>query len=377
MQFPNLDTLRTRGTRKWTQFDDDVIPMFVAESDFPTAPVLKQAILDACEREMFGYTPAPHAQHLGEAVADFYDWRYGWRPDASKIFPVPDVVRGVTLAIEHFTEGDVIVPVPAYFPFLPIADAAGRKRIDISSDRELEGGLDMAEVEAAFEGGAGSIIVTNPFNPGGWMFTADELDEICAIARRHGGRVLVDEIHAPLTYGQQHVCAAANNPDVCITLTATSKAWNVAGLKCAQIIFTNDEDVATWNAINPLHKDGVGTLGIVAAEAAYTEGRDFLDAQVAQLKENRDWLVEHLPQAVPGIRFVIPDATYLMFLDFRDTALTDEKPAAYLTKHAKVAMSEGVDFGPGGEHRARLNFATSPEILQEAVHRIARAIEVR
>nr|Q64HC5.1 RecName: Full=Cysteine-S-conjugate beta-lyase; Short=C-S lyase; AltName: Full=Cystathionine beta-lyase; Short=CBL [Corynebacterium striatum]AAU06200.1 cystathionine-beta-lyase [Corynebacterium striatum] len=376
MQFSNLDTLRTRGTRKWTQFDDDVIPMFVAESDFPTAPAIKEAIIDACEREMFGYTPAPHAHHLGEAVADFYDWRYGWRPDAAKIFPVADVVRGVLLAIQYFTDGDVIVPVPAYFPFLPIAEAAGRNRIDISSDKGLEGGLDMAEVEEAFKNGAGSIIVTNPFNPGGWMFTSEELDQICDIARRYKGRVLVDEIHAPLTYGKRHVCAAANNPDVCITVTATSKAWNVAGLKCAQMIFTNDEDVKTWNAINPVAKDGVGTLGIIAAEAAYESGREHLDWQVEQLKANRDWLVENLPSLIPGIRFEIPDATYLMFLDFKDTKLGVDKPAAYLLKHARVALSEGVDFGPGGEHRARMNFATSPEILKEATERIARAIEV-
>ncbi|MCP1386861.1 aminotransferase class I/II-fold pyridoxal phosphate-dependent enzyme [Corynebacterium sp. TA-R-1] len=373
MQFPDLDTLRIRGTRKWTQFDEDVIPMFVAESDFPTAPAVKQAILDACEREMFGYTPAPHAHALPEAVADFYDWRYGWRPDPKRIFPVADVVRGVLLAIQYFTEGDVIVPVPSYFPFLDIAQTAGRKRIDVGSEQ----GLDLAEVEAAFANGAGSIIVTNPFNPGGWMFSAQELDQICEIARQHNGRVIVDEIHAPLVYEGTHVCAAERNPDVCITVTATSKAWNIAGLKCAQIIFSNDEDVKRWHKVSPIAKDGVGTLGIVAAEACYRDGREFLDEEVALLKANRDWLVAELPKRIPGIRFEVPQATYLMFLDFRDTALTDERPAAWLREHARVAMSEGVDFGPGGEHKARLNFATSPQILKEAVERIAQAIELR
>ena len=186
--------------------------------------------------------------------------------------------------------------------------------------------------------------------------------------------VIVDEIHAPLVYEGTHVCAAANNPDVCITVTATSKAWNVAGLKCAQMIFSNDEDVATWNAMSGVAKDGVGTLGIVAAEACYTQDREFLDEEVAQLKDNRDWLVEHLPQAVPGIGIEVPQATYLMFLDFSGTKLVDDRPAAWLRRHAKVAMNEGVDFGPGGEHRARMNFATSPEILAEAVRRIGGAV---
>lgn len=373
MEFPDIETLKARGTRKWTQYDDDVLPLFIAESDFPTAPAVKRAIVDACEREMFGYTPAPRAHRLGDSVADFYEYRYGWHPDPTMVFPVADVVRGVLLAIQYFTEGDVIVPVPAYFPFLEIAEAAGRGRVDVGSAN----GLDLMEVEAAFKNGAGSIVVTNPFNPGGWIFDAEELDQICAIARRYGGRVIVDEIHAPLVFDGRHVCAAERNPDVCITVTATSKAWNVAGLKCAQMIFSNKDDVRRWNAINHVAKDGVGTLGIVAAEACYDLGREFLDEEVAQLEANRNWLAEHLPQAVPGIEFDVPQATYLMFLDFRKTALADERPAAWLLKHARVAMSEGADFGPGGEHKARLNFATSPAILEEALTRIGDAVRLR
>lgn len=369
---PDLNTLRARGTRKWTQYPADVIPMFVAESDFPTAPAVKEAIVSAAQRDMFGYTPAPHAHQLPEAVADFYSARYGWRPDPGHVALVPDVVRGVLLAIEHFTTGPVIVPIPAYFPFLSIADAAGRERVDIGSDN----GLDLVEVESAFQRGAGSIIVTNPFNPGGWMLNAEELDQICAIARRYNGRVIVDEIHAPLTYGVAHVCAAQRNPDVCITVTAASKAWNVAGLKCAQMIFSNDADVATWKRVNPVLKDGVGTLGIVAAQACYRDGREFLDEEVAVLKTNRDWLVQHLPEAIEGIGVTVPDATYLMMLDFTKTKLATDRPARFLLEHAKVALSEGRDFGPGGEHRARLNFATSPAIVKEAVGRLARAIEL-
>ncbi|OEX92038.1 aminotransferase [Corynebacterium sp. BCW_4722] len=370
MQFPDPATLRARRTRKWTQYGEDVIPMFIAESDFPTAPAVKDALVAAAEAEMFGYSPAPHAHKVEEALSDFYDWRYGWRPDPEKIFLVPDVVRGVLLSIMYFTQGPVIVPMPAYFPFVPIAQAAGRERVAVSSN----GGLDMAEVEQAFANGAGSIIVTNPFNPGGWMFTAEELDEVCEIARRHGGRVIVDEIHAPLTYDRKHVCAAANNPDVCITITATSKAWNIAGLKCAQIIFSNDEDVEVWKAISPLIVDGVGTLGIAGAEACYSQGREYLDEEVELLKANRDFLLEELPKAVPGIKVLKPEATYLLFLDFSETAISSVTPAAWLLEHAKVALSEGRDFGPGGEHRARMNFATSPEILREAVERIAAAV---
>ncbi len=370
MEFPDLESLQARGTRKWTQYDDDVLPLWVAESDFPTAPAVKDAIKRAVENETFGYTPAPQAQVLPQVLADFYATRYGWRPDEDKIFPVPDVVRGLLLAIMYFTEGDVIVPVPAYHPFLEIAETAGRNRVEVGST----GGLDLMEVEAAFRNGAGSIILTNPFNPGGWMFDADELDQICAIARRYTGRVLVDEIHAPLVFDGVHVCAAANNPDVCITVTATSKAWNVAGLKCAQMIFSNDADAETFKGLTGVAKDGTGTLGIIAAEACYRDGVEFLDREVEALRDNRDWLVENLPKRIPGIRFDVPAATYLMFLDFSGTALTTPHPAAYLRTHAKVALNEGASFGPGGEHKARLNFATSPAILDKAVDRIAEAV---
>lgn len=372
MDFPELAQLRARGTRKWTQYDDDVLPLFVAESDFTTAEPVRAAIADAVEREMFGYTPAPQAQQLPELVADFYGARYGWRPDPARIFPIPDVVRGVLLAIQYFTQGPVIVPVPAYHPFLEVAETAGRERINVAAVP----GLDVDELEAAFARGAGSLILTNPYNPGGWTFDAERLDEICALARRHGARVIVDEIHAPLVYDGAHTCAAANNPDVCITITAASKAWNVAGLKCAQLIFSNDEDVKTWQGLSGVAKDGTGTLGIVAAEACYRDGVDFLDKEVAQLRENRDWLAEVLPKKIPGIEVNLPQATYLMFLDFRNTSLTTEKPATWLRTHAKVAMNEGVSFGPGGEHKARLNFATSPEILEEAVDRMAEAIRL-
>lgn len=371
MEFPDLTTLKARGTRKWTQYGDDVLPLWVAESDFPTAPAVKDAIRGAVANETFGYTPAPQAQVLPKVLADFYESRYGWHPDEDKIFPVPDVVRGILLAIMYFTEGDVIVPVPAYHPFLEVAETAGRNKVEVGST----GGLDLMEVEAAFRNGAGSIIITNPFNPGGWIFEEEELDQICAIARRYNGRVLVDEIHAPLVYDGRHVCAAKNNPDVCITVTATSKAWNVAGLKCAQMIFSNDADVDTFQGLTGVAKDGTGTLGIVAAEACYRDGVEFLDEEVELLRRNRDWLVETLPEKIPGIRFEVPKATYLMFLDFSGTALTTQHPAAYLRTHAKVALNEGASFGPGGEHKARLNFATSPEILREAVDRIAAAIE--
>lgn len=373
MQFPDLETLRARGTRKWTQFEDDVLPLWVAESDFPTAEPVKSAIQDAVDREMFGYTPAHHT--LGDSLSRFYSEQYGWTPNPEHIFPVADVVRGMLLGIQYFTKpgSPVIVPVPSYPPFLELPETAGREMVEVGA----KDGLDLMEIEAAFKNGAGSILLAAPNNPWGYTFDEEELVQITNIADKYGARVLVDEIHAPIVYEGKHHCAAGVSDtaaNVCITVTATSKAWNVAGLKCAQIVFSNEKDADTWKNLTGVAKDGTGTLGIVAAQACYDHGKEALDDQLKTLKANRDYLIENLPEAVPGIQFTKPEATYLMFLDFSGTEIKDEKPATWIRREAKVALNEGVTFGPGGAHHARLNFATSPEILAEALDRISTAI---
>ncbi|NMF31917.1 aminotransferase class I/II-fold pyridoxal phosphate-dependent enzyme [Corynebacterium ammoniagenes] len=387
MKFPTQDELRSRFTRKWTQFEPDVLPLFIAESDFPTAPAVKKVLLDYTERECFGYSPAPGAVGLGDAVADFHESRYGWRPDPKKVFWIGDVVRGLLLGIQYFTRPDspVVVPLPAYPPFLELPETAGRERIDVGvtpSNGDVQPGekprLDLEAIEHAFADGAGSILLANPFNPLGYVFDEDHLRELVALADKYDARILSDEIHAPLVLNGQHISIAGLSDTaarVTMTITATSKAWNFAGLKCAQIIFSNDKDVETWNSLPHVAQDGVGTLGIIAAEAAYRDGISHLDEEVEYLCTTRDWLVEELPKRIPGLITSKPDSTYLMWLDFRNTAIGEkEYPAAWLVQHARVAFNEGVTFGEGFTGQARLNFATSPEILEEAIDRVAQAI---
>lgn len=388
MKFPTQDELRARFTRKWTQFEPDVLPLFIAESDFPTAPAVKKVILDYTERECFGYSPAANAVGLAEAVADFHDTRYGWRPDPKKVFWIGDVVRGLLLGIQYFTRPDspVVVPLPAYPPFLELPETAGRERIDVGvspSNGDVKEGekprLDLEAIEKAFAEGAGSILLANPFNPLGYVFDEEHLNELVALADKYDARILSDEIHAPLVYNGQHISIAGLSETaarVTMTVTATSKAWNFAGLKCAQIIFSNDADVDIWNSLPHVAQDGVGTLGIIAAEAAYRDGISHLEEEVDYLRETRDWLVEELPKRIPGLITSRPDSTYLLWLDFRNTAIGDkEYPAAWLIQHARVAFNEGLTFGDGGAGQARLNFATSREILEEAIDRVATAIE--
>lgn len=371
MKIPNLQTLKDRGTLKWRAYDEEILPLWVAESDFETAAPVKAAISDAVNREAFGYPPK--RTDLPEAFASFAQQRYDWAVDPACVVPAADVVRAMLLGIQYFTKpgSAVVVPVPAYPPFLELPVTAGREMIEIGA----EGGIDLAEVEGAFKSGAGSILLASPHNPLGYTFDEDFLRGLANIAGKYDARILSDEIHAPLVYDGRHVPTASVSDTaarVTLTATATSKAWNVAGLKCAQLIFSNSEDLKTWKSLTGVAKDGVGTLGIVAAEACYREGLSFLDDEVDYLRSNRDFLVEALPAAIPGLRVSNPAATYLMWLDFSESAIADEKePAAWLRRHAKVALNEGTTFN--APHHARLNFATSREILEEAVQRIGAA----
>ncbi|OFR38680.1 aminotransferase [Corynebacterium sp. HMSC08C04] len=369
MQFPSLEKLQARGTRKWTVYGDDVLPLWIAESDFETSPAVKDAIQRAVDAEAFGYTPSPKSAGLNDAVADFYGTRYGWRPNPRQIFWIGDVVRGLFLALNYFTRPDspVVVPVPSYPPLLELPEAAGREKIETT--------LDLADIERAFQQGAGSILLANPFNPLGTVFEEDYLTKLVALAEKYDARILADEIHAPLVYEGKHIPVASLGEAGArrtITVTATSKAWNIAGLKCAQIIFSNAGDVATWNSLSGVAKDGTGTLGVLAAEAAYRD-YEFLNQEIEYLRQTRDWLVEELPKHIPGLKTTVPQATYLLWLDFRDTAIGDNpQPAKWLRENAKVALNEGETFGTGGSHHARLNFATSREILEEALDRLEK-----
>lgn len=369
MKSLSLEELKARGTRKWTVYDDDVLPLWIAESDFPTAPPVLAAIQDAVTQESFGYTPAPRASTLSPALADFYGRHFNWRPDPRHIVWVGDVVRGMLLGVQYFTRpgSPVAVPVPSYPPLLELPHTAGRTKIECD--------LSLESIEEAFASGAGSILLSNPFNPLGLVLERDFLLGLTALAEKYDARILSDEIHAPLVLEGTHIPVASLAPQRTITVTATSKAFNVAGLKCAQIIFSNDTDLKTWNSLTGVAKDGTGTLGVLAAAAAYEQGDSFLTEEIELLRSNRDFIADGLVAAIPGIKVSRPAATYLMWIDWRKTSIPDkEHPAAWLVANARVAMNEGTAFGTGGTGHTRLNFATNQDILAQALERIVTAV---
>lgn len=372
------EQLRARNTIKWNHYGPDVLALWIAEMDFPTAPAILDGLRDWVANEEFGY-PALGSDALPTALAQWCLRRYNWRVQPEWVRVVPDVLKGMEVVIEFLTrpQSAVVLPVPAYMPFFDLLTVTGRQRVEIPMTQQDSGRylIDLDALDAAFAAGAGSLILCNPNNPLGTAFTAGELSAIVDIAARHGARVIADEIHAPLVYDRPHVAAAsvsAAAADTVITLMSASKGWNLPGLMCAQVILSNPRDAADWDRINMLNTMGAATAGISANLAAYTHGEPWLDDLLTYLRANRDHLSRTLPAAVPGLRVSHPEATYLAWLDFRELGLPAE-PAEILLAKARVALSPGIPFG-GGPGFARLNFATTRAILDRAIEAMARAL---
>ncbi len=376
-------TLRRKGSIKWSRHGPDVLACWVAEMDFWTAPVVRQAVRDAVERDEFGYPQGDDRNGVPEALVDFVSGRYGWAVPADRVHCLPDVLRGVELAVRHFSpEGSaVILPTPAYMPFFNVPLITRRPLLDVPT--RMEDGvwrLDLEGVEAAFARGPGTVILCQPHNPLGRSFSRSELMQLAAVVDRYGGRVVSDEVHAPLTYeGAVHVPYASLSEVTAshtITVTSASKAWNLPGLKCAQVVTSNDVDEGRWRAIPRLETHGASTVGIAANLAAYRYGGPWLAAALSYLDGNRHYLSELLAQQLPEIGYTTPEATYLAWLDCRALGL-DAEPADFFLEKAHLATSPGAAFGGAGVGHVRFNFATSRAILARAVAAMATSVAGR
>ena len=374
-----LDQLRQRNTMKWTTFDQDVLPLWVAETDFDTCPAVIEAVQNAVDIQQFGYPS--DASRLADALTAWCATRYNWDINPAWVHDLPDVLKGVELAINHFTVAgsSIILPTPAYMPFYSVLEITGRKinQVPMIFDNGRYS-FDLVAIEEAFVNGAGGLILCNPYNPLGATFTAEELQSLAQLAQKYHARIISDEIHAPLTLDEVHIPTASVSDvaaEVTVTITATSKGWNTPGLKCAQFILHNERDEKTWKKINPFRSHGASTIGIAASIGAYEKGGEWLDAEVEYLRKNRQFLLDNLSEAIPGVSFNAPQATYLAWLNFSEVeGLNGQDPAAFLLEHAKVALNPGLPFGPGGENHARLNFGTSQEILEEFLDRTSTAL---
>jgi len=374
----SIEALRQRRTVKWTLYGPEVLAAWVAEMDFDVAPAVRTALLDAVDREDFGYVPADLSE-LTTACAGFLADAYDWEVPATRVFPVADVLSAMAAALDVFTPPGcgVVVPTPAYSPFFEVVALGGRPVIEVpvvsGGDRPT---LDLERIDAALGAGARAVLLCSPHNPTGRVFEVSELLALAEIVDRHGARVVADEVHAPLVYdGHRHVPYATVTEaaaDHTVTVTSASKAWNLAGLKCAQVLMTNHADAAAWRALPIFRVPGPTPLGIAASTAAYRDGRAWLADLVAHLDRNRGLLGELLADGLPDIAYRPPEATFLAWLDC--SGLGQDDPARFFLDHARVALGDGSPFGTGYGSFVRLNFATSRTLLEQIVEAMAAAV---
>ena len=371
------DEARAALPEKWGRAEPGLLPAWVAEMDFAPAPCITDALLDAVRAGTLGYPANESGGALGEAYAGFAERHWGHSIDPVHVRPVVDVTGGVRLLLDVLSgPGAMVMPVPAYFPQLAIAEISGRKRVDLVVDPDADRAeIDLDELDRLFADGAETLLLTQPHNPWGRVFTRAELEGVRDVVLRHGARVISDEIHAPLVLpGADHVSYLDldGTADHAVAVVAASKAFNIAGLKCAQLVLPDEETRKRIEEVPMARNDSWSSLGVVASVAAYTHGDPWLAALVERFDAQRALLGELLAEHLPDARMRPLEATYLAWIDLR--AYGYEDPAEVAKRRGRVWVSPGNAYHPGLPGHVRLNIATSPERLTEAVRRLAHAL---
>jgi cysteine-S-conjugate beta-lyase len=377
-----LERLREIGGLKWSK-EPGRIGAFVAEMDFGTAPPIVAAMHDAIDTGLLGYLP----EHLEDRMADAWcGWakdRYGWDVPSGRVRPLGDVMAGLQAAVSYFSApgAPVILPTPAYMPFLLAPVEMGREVIQVPMTSDGDRAVyDLDALQAAYDAGGNLLVLCNPHNPIGRVLEPVEMHAVADVVERNGGRVFSDEIHAPLVYdGGRHVPYASLSPTTAahtVTAVSASKAWNLPGTKCAQLVLSNDADAATWAEVGRTLEHGASNLGVVANIAAYERGGAWLDEVLAYLDGNRRLLADLLTDAIPEIRYATPEGTYLAWLDCRELDLGDH-PADFFRERAGVALTDGPLCGEVGAGFARYTFATPRPIMERTVAQMADALRRR
>lgn len=379
---------RARVGIKWNKHGADVIPSFVADMDFDPPQAVTEAIRGHLDRGDLGY--GPFSRDLAPVYADWQDRQHGWRPDEERIRPFTSALHALEIALWNTTNrGDgVVVFSPIYYPFLDAIADSGRRRVDCPLDRN-GWRIDPDRLEACIDATTKVILFCNPHNPTGRVFDAEEVAAVADVAERHDLLVITDEIWGELLHpGATHRPLAISDERFSgrlITLGSASKTFNLAGLRTAVAHIDHAPLLAALDSMASHQQGSPGTLGITGTITAWTECDDWMSAMQRTITARRDQLARRLAADLPSVRFDLPQATYLAWLDFSrvgsqvavaasGASTLGDDPAEWLLEHARVAASNGPKFGTGGTGFARLNVATSEEILDQTIDRIAAAI---
>jgi len=375
---PSVDPAarRAAGGLKWNHYDPDVLPAWVAETDFAPLPEIVDAIQGLTDTGLFGYTG--REDRLVEACVGWMKRRHDWTVDPTLVLVLTDVMQGVEAAVTAFSEpGDgVIVTTPVYFPFFKVSPSARRRQVEWPLSRG-DGGWEfhVDELESILDSDPGIrvILLSHPHNPTGRIMDTETMDAVVAVAAAHEVMIVSDEIHSDLVYpGIDHrsLLTAAGARDRVVVSTSAAKTFAISGLRASVLVCGSRDVKHRLTAAHPRMLLGhVNCVGSRATSAAWESGDEWTDGLLAHLGAMRSRLIDRIGSEAPLVRFHPPDATYLAWLDLGACDLGDA-PADRLVEVARVAVGEGSMFGNGGDKHIRLNFATSAEMLDEILDRL-------
>lgn len=377
---------RASDSLKWHRYDDDVLPLWVADMDFVSPQPVIDALRDRLQHGVFGYPDGLHGdpdelpafrQLVVERMAD----RYNWQIQPQDIVFVPGVVAAFNLACHALANpGGVLVQPPVYPPILeaPLNAKLIRQEAELTRSADGSYSIDWDVFASSITSDTQMFLLCNPHNPVGRVYRRDELERMAAICLSHNVIICADEIHGDLIYrGQQHVPIAALDPEIAqhtITLISPSKTFNLAGLQCSIAIIQNAELRQHYLEAKRGLVAWVNLMGLIAAQAAYREGQAWLDQLLIYLEANRDSQYDFVRRELPGIHMAKPEGTYLAWLDCREAI--DGNPYEFFLREARVALGDGASFGRGGEGFVRLNFGCPRATLMEALTRMKQALRL-
>ena len=380
---PSLSELSTHHSEKWRGFAPDVIPLPVAEMDFPVAAPIREFLHTMVENSDMGYLGS--IPELGNSFAAFTAARWNWNVDPTRVRVATDVGVGVVEILRVFTNpGDgVLISSPVYQNFYTWMNETKVKCIDVpfihqqSEDVSLAWSIDWQGIEEAYRGGIKVHLLCSPHNPIGRVFSEEELRKFVALASKYNVIIISDEIHSPLEYPNHRfipiLTLGKEAEDNCVVVTAASKGWNIAGLKCAIIISASDAMHERLNALPPALHFRASLFGAFATAVAFDKCVPWLDAVIKQLDHNRHLISTLIAEHLPEVIYNPPQHSYLAWLDLSGLNLGNEPTAVILDK-SKVALNAGHIYGAQWGQFARMNFATSPEIITQAITQMARGV---
>ena len=373
-----LDELRKRKSSKWRHYPNDVLPLPVAEMDFPMAPAVKAGLQDMLDRSDTGYLG--EFPELFEAFAKFSKSRWNWQPDTSQIRMATDVGVGIVEVMRTLIKaGDkVMLNSPVYENIWKWIVEVHAELVDVPlSEDGLNYKLDLEAIEREYAKGVKLHILCHPHNPVGIIYTRSELETMATLAKKYGVIILSDEIHGPLTFNKKEffpfLSVSDDAKEVGIIITSASKSFNFAGLKCALIITESIKLKEKINTMPPAVTWRASLFGAVASTSAYSDSEEWLDGVLITLDENRNLVKKLIDTKIPTIKYRIPDFGYLAWFDVSSLGLGSD-PAAQILERSKLALNAGVLYGPKHSNFVRFNFGTSEEIINQAFERLIKVL---